>query len=322
MNSSGTSGQFKGILVFGLKNEKLIKYRIVGVCLSHAALLAHIGYFDIVTTDDVFYSTSTIHWITALISLLVGTLNGSTRIITTEPFSIEMQLRLIETHKVTVVLGQEYHIIDILKSGLLAKADLSSVKHMIVAGGKIPFAMMKQMNSHLPNGSVNNGYGLTELSAYVTIDFPHFSGKDTIGRLLSGFQMKIIDEDGNRCGIDTDGEICLKGSHKFLGYYGNEELTRKTVDDEGFFLTGDVGRVDKDGFIYLSDRKKDIIPYYISIPPSEIEEVLLKSPNVKAVCVVGVPFDVNIEAPAAVVVRAYNSQISEEDIKKMVAGNL
>lgn len=172
----------------------------------------------------------------------------------------------------------------------------------------------------MPNGSVGNAYGLTELSSVATIDFPKFSGKDSVGRLLNGFELKIIDEDGNKCGIDTDGEICIKNSYKFLGYYKNEELTREVIDNEGFMLTGDIGHIDKDGYVYISGRKKDVIAYYFKIAPVEIESFLLQSPDIQAVCVVGVPYNSIIELPAAVVVRSSNSKITSEAICKMVEG--
>lgn len=250
----------------------------------------------------------------------MGTINAATRIATAHEYSPELQLQIIEKYKVTISFHQSYHLVDILKSGLLLKTDLSNIKHMVVAGSKMPFNIRKEINSYLPNGCVNVVYGLTEMAATVTADFPNFTDKDTIGRLVNGFTAKILDENGNRCGIDVDGEICLKSHYPFLGYFRNEPLTKETVDDDGFLRTGDIGHFDKDGYLYLVDRKKDLIAYYFKIAPSDIESLLLRSPDIKTVCVVGVPFDQVIEVPAAVVVRSPNSQITEDEIYKMVAG--
>lgn len=162
--------------------------------------------------------------------------------------------------------------------------------------------------------------GLTELGT-VSIDFPKFSGTQTVGRLTNGVAVKIIDQTGKRCGSNVHGEICVKPRFKFLGYYKNPKLTAETIDDEGFFKTGDIGYFDNDKLLYIVDRKKNIIAgRYDWIIPSEIEEVLLKSPDIRDVCIVGVPTVPAFDVPAAVVVRSKGSKINEEEICKMVVG--
>lgn len=158
------------------------------------------------------------------------------------------------------------------------------------------------------------------MAATVAADFPNYTDKDTVGRLVNGFTVKIIDEDGNRCGIDVDGEICIKSRFKFHGYYKNRGLTAEYVDEEGFLLTGDVGHIDGNGYLYIVDRKKELIAYYYKVSPSDIESLLLQSKHIESVCVVGVPFDPVIEIPAALVVRANRSNITEGDVHQMVDG--
>lgn len=93
----------------------------------------------------------------------------------------------------------------------------------------------------------------------MSFDYPKFTEKDTVGQLVNGAKIKIIDEKGNRCGIDVEGEICVKARFKFLGYYKNPQLTADVMDSDGFFKTGDIGHIDSDGYLYVSDRKKNII---------------------------------------------------------------
>lgn len=95
-----------------------------------------------------------------LISFILGTISGTTRIITTENFSVEMQLRIIEKYKVTIVEDSAYDMVLMLKSGLLPTTDLSSVKHYFAGGCKVPLSVVQEFNSYMPNGSVNVGYGL------------------------------------------------------------------------------------------------------------------------------------------------------------------
>lgn len=289
--------------------------------MSHASLISEIDATSHLYGNGIAFNATTIYWNTGLFTLLLGTIGGTTRIITAEDFSVEMQLQIIERYKVTIVEDLSYHMVAMLKCGLLPKTDLGSVKHYFAGGYKVPLSITDEFNSYLTNGSVNTGYGLTEVGYNVSVDFPHFSGKDSVGRLVSGYTIKIADDQGNRCGAGVSGEICIKSRHKFLGYYKNIELTQEAVDSEGFFLTGDIGHIDTDGHLCITDRKKNVITYHDDwVFPTEIECVLLKSTDIESVCVVGVPYDSVVELPAAVVVRAYGSQITEEEIFKIVEG--
>lgn len=276
--------------------------------------------FQIATTDDIFFSFSSLNWMIGFVATLLNIFTGATRIITSKPFSPELQSRIIKEHQVTVVAGQSYFVIETLKSGIMCKEDFSSVKHMVLAGYKLPFSLIEQFNSYLPNGTINHSYGLTETSGFVTADYPKFSHTDSVGQLLNDYSFKIVDNDGNRCGIDTDGEICIKSPHRFLGYYKNPELSAKAFDSEGFFLSGDIGHVDANGNLYIVDRKKDVILWHYTVLPSEIEAFLIKLPDIKGACVVGAVDERFIELPAAAIVLADDSKITEKDIYKMVEG--
>ncbi|XP_055299806.1 probable 4-coumarate--CoA ligase 1 isoform X2 [Sitodiplosis mosellana] len=300
--SSGTTGPFKG------------------VCLSHAMLLAEITAFDICTSDDVLLSISSLQWISGHNTLLLGTLSGATRIITTESFSPSFLLRLINDYKVTVIISVANHMVALLKSGLLPNANMSSVKCFLIRGQRAPYAMINEFNTFLPNGKLYPALGLTEMCGVVTINA---NGSDSAGQIISGYTFKIVDEAGNRCGVDTNGEICIKVPYKFLGYYKQKDLSASAMDNEGFFLTGDIGFFDKDGNVHIIDRKKDlIVTDFLKISPFEIEEFLIKSPDIKCVCVVGVLSDMNNELPAAVVIREKGSFISEAEICKLVEDNM
>lgn len=133
-----------------------------GVCLSHATFLSEIypANFKMFVNGVilVFYPLS---WISAVLNLVVSSLCGATRIQTTETFSIEMQLRIIEKYRVTYVENVPYDIKQILDSGLMAKTDLSSLKHMPTIGYKAPLSILKEFNALLPNGNIHNLYGMT-----------------------------------------------------------------------------------------------------------------------------------------------------------------
>lgn len=136
-----------------------IIYNDIGVCLSHAAILDSMSQFNVNKASDVFLNFSSLYWLSGVIVLLKGTLTGATRVITTEPFSPELQLRLIEKYKVTFTLNAPHHIILMMKSDQFSKTDLSSLRLMMVGGSKVPFHVQTEMSYHLPNGNVYVGYG-------------------------------------------------------------------------------------------------------------------------------------------------------------------
>lgn len=274
--------------------------------------------YDIIESNDVLLCFSSLYWISGWFTLLLGTLNGATRIITTQTFTAELQFNLVEKYKVTFACNAPHHMALMLRSDCLDQADLSSLKFQLVPGGKCPLHVQNAISSRMPNGHVHAGYGLSEAASVMTCNL---GNKDSAGQLLSFYTLKIIDEDGNRCGIDEDGEICFKTNYKFLGYYGNQKATYDSFDDDGFFLTGDIGHFDEDGDLFIVDRKKDLLKYCnYQISPSEIESYLIRSPDIKLACVVGIPDEVAVDLPAAFIVRNERSNITENDVFNMIAG--
>lgn len=266
---------------------------------------------------------SSLYWISGLVTLLRGTLCGATRIITTFVFAPELQLRLIEQYRITFTFNATHQVVLMMKSEHFDETDLSSLKDMIVGGSKVPFHTKIEMKRKLPIGNVFVGYGLSEIAGAVSINYPASYDKDTVGKLSGGSCVKIVDEHGNRCGINEDGEICIKTNFKFIGYYDNPKETHDVFDEDGFIKTGDIGHFDTDGFLYVIDRKKELLKYCnFQISPSEIDAYLTESPDIETACVVGIPDSVATDLPAAVIVRAERSNITEQDVYDMVAGNI
>lgn len=261
------------------------------------------------------------HWVSGIRSLIGGTLSGLTRIITTEVFSPETQFRLVEKYRVTFVVNSLHHLISMAKHKDIKSADLSSIKLQLCGATKIPFSVQAEMNAHLPNSKVYVGYGLSEIVGVASRNYLGGNEKDSVGKLIDGCLAKIVDEHGNRCGPNVDGEICIKVPYKFLGYFGDKSATDELYDAEDFFVTGDIGRFDNDGLLYIRDRKKELFKYNnMQISPMEIESFLVESPQIAAACVVAVPDGEN-NLPAAAIERAKGSNISEQEVFDLVAGN-
>lgn len=252
----------------------------------------------------------------------MGTIVGATRIITTEVFSPALYIRLIDQYKVTYTINATHQIALTLKSEHATKSALSSLKYQIICGSKVPFHVKMESSRLLVNGNIIVVYGLSETAGPTSIDYPTSSDKDSIGRLVGGAIVKIIDDNGKRLAVDEDGEICFKMNYQFLGYYRNQAATDEMIDEEGFIKTGDIGHFDKDGDLYTTGRKKEILKYFnFHVSPSEIDAFLTKSPDIQLACVVGIPDSIAPDLPAAVVVRANGSNITEEEIFNLIASN-
>lgn len=193
---------------------------------------------------------------------MCGTLFGATRIITTEAFLPELQIRLIEQYKVTSVLNAPHQIVLMMKTDNFAKADLSSVKYLLVESDKISQIVKKEISHHLPNGAVIPCYGISETVGLISFDNSTKNDEKCVGRLCHGCCVKIMDEYGNLCGINRDGEITIKMDRKFLGYYNDPQATQEMFDAGGFISTGDIGHFDEDGDLYITGRKKDHMEFY------------------------------------------------------------
>ncbi|KAG4067927.1 hypothetical protein HA402_010613 [Bradysia odoriphaga] len=290
-----------------------------GVCLSHAALLDGTTQYKVTNSSDVMLSFSSLYWITGIGTLLTGTLCGATRIITTDSFTPEFQLKLIEQYKVTYIFNAVHQVALMMRSDRFKQTDLSSLKYLITGGSKVPLNLKRAMNEFLPNGNVHVVYGMTEISNAVSLDYPT-SNRDTVGRIIGGCCVKIVDDHGNRCGENEDGEVCITMNHTFLGYLNDAQATKAIFDSEDFFRTGDIGHFDEDGYLYLVDRKTDLIRNCgYKIPPSELDAYLMESPEIKSACVFGIPNEVVTHLPAALIIRADGSNISEQDIFDMIA---
>lgn len=203
--------------------------------------------------------------------------------------------------------------------------DLSSFRWCIAGGEKTPEARIPAFTRVFPNGRYIDAYGLTESCSGDTL---MEAGREiekigSTGRALAHVEMAIR-EDGKSLPPRTEGEICLRGPKITRGYWRDEEKTARSFEN-GWFHTGDVGYIDEDGFLYITDRKKDmIISGGENIASSEVERVLHMVREIADVAVIGVPDPQWGERPVAVVViragAAFDPEALQEHCRKHLAG--
>lgn len=249
--------------------------------------------------------------------MLNATILETTRLITTNQFTAERCLRMIEEYQVNYLMSPPYQLAKMLKNDSIHTTDLSSIRMVGCGGNALANDLRIQIQKFLPRGFVAVAYGLTEMAGVVTANIPPKTG--AVGLLNRNLHVKIIDNDGNKCGVNESGEICIKYPYKFLGYYNDEEMTSNAFDADGWFMTGDIGQFDEDGYLFYVDRKKDILKYCnYPIPPSEIEGLLMEHPSIEQVCVVGIPDPICTDLPAAVIVAKNN--LTVEEVHKFTEG--
>jgi len=167
------------------------------------------------------------------------------------------------------------------------------------------------------------GYGLSEASPVVSLNPPDKNRKpSSVGRPLPGVEVKVLDSEENELPPNTPGELAVKGGNVMQGYFHLPEETKKVIRGE-WLLTGDMGRIDEDGFIYLVDRKKDMLLVKgLNVYPREIEELLNSHPKIQESAVIGLPAGIKGEIPKAFIILKEKETLTESEVKDFCKKNL
>jgi long-chain acyl-CoA synthetase len=245
------------------------------------------------------------------------------KMVTLPRFDAVSSLRAIEKHKVTVFCGAPTLYALLLAHRDLKKYNLKSVRFCISGSAPLPPEVQKKW-LEVTGGVLVEGYGLTESSPCTHCNPLDRSMKTvkigSIGLPWPDTDAKIMDiETGEKeLGTGEVGELVVKGPQVMKGYWKMPEETATVLRGEWLY-TGDIGKMDEDGYFYITDRKKDLIKYKgYSVYPREIEDVLYEHPAVKLCAVVGKPDTIASEIPKAFVVLKDGATASEEEIKKFV----
>lgn len=232
-------------------------------------------------------------------------------------------LKTIQKHKPTLFPGAPTIYIALINHPDIEKYDLSSIKACISGSASLPVEIQEQFEK-ITNGRLVEGYGLTE-SSPVTHANPIWGKRvyGSIGVPWPDTEAKIVKSGTTEeLPIGEIGEIAIRGPQVMKGYWNNEEATKKTLID-GWLLTGDMGRMDEDGYFYVVDRKSDmIIASGFNIYPREIEEVLFEHPGVLEAAVIGVPDDYRGETVKAVIVPKPGVTLDEQELDQYCRNNL
>jgi acyl-CoA synthetase (AMP-forming)/AMP-acid ligase II len=208
-----------------------------------------------------------------------------------------------------------------LNAANFSPAALQSLEMILSLGAPLLREHKEELNRYLP-GRFYELYGLTEGFVTVLDKMDYAAKPDSVGVPPPFFDMRIVDESGNDLPAGEVGEICGRGPILMPGYYKRPDLTSEAIKD-GWLHSGDMGYVDEDGFLYLVDRKKDmIISGGVNVYPRDIEEIIARHPAVQEVAVFGIPHPKWGETPLAAVILQQLESISADELRDWINANV
>ncbi len=309
MYTSGTTGKPKGAI---------LQQR--GFVLT-AMLVSDFIRFE---PEDKMICCIPLFHITGLSCLMLPPIFSGVACVYLRTFKTKDFLEIIANEKVTQYMGVINVIWLMVNHPDFNQYDFSSFRTALFGGSPATEEMVRGIFNKLPHIGISVGYGLTECFAICT-STPYEDAIrkiKAVGQCLPTMDAKIIDDEGNEVPTGITGEIALKGAKVFRGYWKNPEATRATIVN-GWVHTGDIGKIDEEGFVYVLDRKKDMINRGgEKIYSLEVENVICDNPKVLEVAVVGVPDTVMGEVVKACIALKPGERASKEEIKKFCAERL
>jgi long-chain acyl-CoA synthetase len=263
--------------------------------------------------------------VTGCIPVLMSCFSWHFKLVMMYRWDPERALELIERHKVTSFVGVPTQSWDMLEHPNFSKYDTSSLLAVGGGGAPAPPKLVARVESSFRQGRPSIGYGMTETNAYG----PGNTGDDYVNHPTSTghvptivMDVEIRDEDGNAVATNERGEIWMRSPTLIRGYWNKPEATAETIEN-GWLRSGDIGRIDEDGFLYIEDRAKDmVLRAGENVYSAEVEAAIYEHPAVTEAAVFGVPHERLGEEVACVVVLREGGQLTEDELRNHVGERL
>jgi 4-coumarate--CoA ligase len=313
--SSGTTGRPKGVM------------------LTHRNLVANVAQsFSTIGVEkgESVLAVLPFYHIYGLTVLLNFALKTRSALVTMPRFDLPEFLRIIQEQKCTWVFIAPPIAVALAKHPLIDEYDLSSIKTVFSGAAPLDANLAGAVAKRIGT-TVRQGYGMTELSpvSHVIPLWRDDISLDNIGLALPNVESKLVDpETGEEIpipasGVSAPGELMCKGPNVMLGYLGNEEATRATLEPDGWLHTGDIATVDSEGIYKIVDRLKELIKYKgYQVAPAVLEAVLLTHPRIADAAVIGVLDDDGQEIPKAFVVIQAGEELDEVEVMEFVSSKV
>jgi acyl-CoA synthetase (AMP-forming)/AMP-acid ligase II len=267
-----------------------------GAMLIHKAICkAYLAWADVVglTAGDRYLIVNPFFHAFGLNSGIMVCLMKGACIVPQPVFDVPAVMKRVPEERISVLPGPPAIYQTILNHPDLANFDMSTLRLSVTGAAAIPVEMIYQMRERLGFETIVTGYGLTETSGIATMcrhdDDPETIAR-TSGRAIPDVEVLVVDPEGKEVPRGEPGEIVVRGYNVMLGYLDDPEQTAEAIDADGWLHTGDIGTMNENGYIDITDRLKDLfINGGFNAYPAEIEDLMLRHPHIGRVAVVGVP---------------------------------
>jgi long-chain acyl-CoA synthetase len=318
--TSGTTGRPKG----AVSTHRAVTQALMGYSCRAAVDRLRRGASATPTTRPSFILIVPLFHVTGSIPVMLGCFASGLKLVIMYKWDPERALELIEREEVTNFVGVPTQSWDLLQSPRFAEFDTSSLVAVGGGGAPAPPELVRRVASSFAKASPNIGYGMTETNAYG----PQNGGEDYLthptssGRATPILQVEVRDDEGRPVPVGERGEIWFKGPNLIRGYWNRPDATDETIVD-GWLRTGDIGRLDDEGFIYVEDRAKDmVLRGGENVYCAEVEAAIYEHPSVREAAVFGVPHERLGEEVAAVVVPRAGTTLTADDVRAHVKERL
>ncbi|MFF2852001.1 long-chain fatty acid--CoA ligase [Streptomyces sp. NPDC058001] len=298
-----------------------------GVCITYgnvqAKNIADIVHFGLTAADTTLVCGPLYH-VGGLDMPALATLYAGGGVVLQRKFDAPGALRAIQEHRVTNVWLAPAMVSAVLEVPGREAYDTTSVRFVVGGGEKTPEPVLRRVMTAFPNAWFADAYGLTEtVSGDTFLDRDHALSKlGSVGRPVPHTRVRIVDDTGKEVPAGEIGEVALRGPKVFAGYWRDEQATAAAIRD-GWFHTGDIGHLDEDGFLYIDDRKKDmIVSGGENIATPEVERVLYEHPAVREAAVVGLRHPRWGEVPRAFVVFRPGAGAGTDELREFCRARL
>lgn len=321
--TSGSTAHPKGVLSTHLAiTNALLGWEAPGAVMTHLAKIMNPNAQSTATPHPKYPPSSILSvplfHVTGLVVQMLSCFRGGRKLVGMYKWDVEEALKIIEKERITSFNGVPTMSYELVQSPRLKEFDLSSLQS--AGGGGAPMApeQARQIDKKISKGASGTGWGMTETQGLATgIGGEAFTARPTsCGRAFPPLvKVKAIDDYGNTLPPGETGELCIWGIMNFKEYWNNPEATNETLVD-GWVLTGDIGHLDEEGYVFITDRKKNIvIRGGENVGCQEVEAVLLEHPDIYEVCVFGVPDERYGETVAAVIHCVDDKELTSDQVQ-------
>ena len=309
--TSGTTGKPKGVISSHLQNIKVFDYWSTYIGLNEN---------DRYLIVNPFFHT---------FGYKAGWLASVMRGVTAYPcpiFDADQIIQIINKEKISMLPGPPTLYQSILTSQLIETMDISSLRLGVTGAASIPIQLIKDMKETLGFETVITAYGLTESTGVVTMCTPdddYETIATTSGCAIADVEVKCVNQENQEVPAGEPGEILVRGYNVTQGYFNNQEATQEAIDSDGWLHTGDIGTLDSNGYIKITDRSKDMfIVGGFNAYPAEIENILCDHPAISQAAVIGIEDERMGEVAKAFVILKPNQDLDTESLLQWSKDNM